>query len=118
MTMPPTLGTPPPDEITNEFRIPDGKPLLISKLSIHPLGLPIAQSASIPRNSRSFAVDKLGLNASVIGVGTLVMEFVDRVRGPRNDEFIVVPVKPTAQRLANPLIAPEKYSSPEDGLAK
>src|SRR6266481_228173 len=116
--MPLTLKAVPFVPSVSELRMPDGNPLLMSRLSIHPSVPLFVQFASIPRKSRSFAVEKLGLKISVSGVGVLVVELVERARGPKNEAFIVVPVKPTAQRLATRFTEPAKYSMPEEGLVK
>src|SRR6266849_1702853 len=118
ITMPLTLNIDPAVARARESRMPDGKPLLISKLSMHPFALPFVQLNSIPRKSLSFAVEKLGLKISVSPVASLVVELVERSRGPKNEAFIVVPVKPAAKRVACPLTDPAKYSSPEEGLVK
>ena len=95
MTMPLTLSDAPLVPSARELRIADGKPLLISKLSMHPSALPFTQLASIPTKRRSGEPDKPGLKNSVKELGTLVMEFVESTSGPEKVEFIVVPVKPT-----------------------
>lgn len=118
MTMPLRLKEAPLVPSVNELSTPDGKPLLMSRVSIHPLLPAPVQFASIPRNRRSFAVEKLGLKTSVNGVASLVVVLVERSSGPENEAFIVVPVKPTATRLAIPFTDPAKYRSPEEELIK
>jgi hypothetical protein len=95
MMMPLTLSDDPLVPSARELRIAEGKPLLISKLSMHPSALPFTQLASIPTKSRSGEPDKLGLKNSVKELGTLVVGLVESTSGPENEAFIVVPVKPT-----------------------
>src|SRR3984893_12058328 len=118
MMMPLTLNAVPFVPRVNVARTPVGNPLLMSRPSTHPLVPLFVQFASIPTNSRSLAVEKLGLKISVRGVGSLVVGFVERRRGPENEAFMVVPVKPTATRLAILFTEPAKYNNPEEGLVK
>jgi len=92
----------------------EGKPLVISKLSMQPSELPLAQPLPMGINNRSGFPVKFGLKISGRVPAWCGADPAVRSSGPDALPFIVVPVKPTLYRLGTQLTDPAKYRNPDE----